>query len=584
MQSPRRGTEVKMNVSESDVSALRSKVDNLRWENSQLQDEINTMVASVNSVSSNVAGVKDTALSALNNGERTINNDNNILHDVGKRQEEIRGMMILYKNMENAYKTIRGLNNELRYHQDGEKNVRKMLVAMLDNETKNLASQDTITEQAEKQYLNTQYFFLSYIMMDLIHTKRGEKEAAQRARKKALEMDERRSIWVYFLIALRRGDNKERDYWVDKLVKTPLIGSEEMFLKVLAVIALCDTGAAADKLRAYIGADKISDGAKGPLVSKISANYASVMKTRPPEFKYINQHIGESEELQGALSGAMNNESVAAYIQKLTGSSASGKRTQFYADVLDEAMDYYRSPKSDEIRDKISYQEKIIEAKGVIERAMELKAKEDVMLVSELDVEGCLFKWLTGNENFVGKKDVNEFSYQKFKASYKQAYREYVKEYRANYSESLTFRVSDYSVKSAFKDVEEDERKIENYLVERCRKTKAAIKDTKFYLGVIFGALLVIAGIVLNFLSSVIPSPWNVVCLVVCVVAGLALVLFGIKVKYSNYKALIRADEALATDRIKFNEVLRCVYTDVASYREMYKAYDAKVMTDKQFD
>lgn len=573
-----------MNVSESDVSALRSKVDNLRWENSQLQDEINTMVASVNSVSSNVAGVKDTALSALNNGERTINNDNNILHDVGKRQEEIRGMMILYKNMENAYKTIRGLNNELRYHQDGEKNVRKMLVAMLDNETKNLASQDTITEQAEKQYLNTQYFFLSYIMMDLIHTKRGEKEAAQRARKKALEMDERRSIWVYFLIALRRGDNKERDYWVDKLVKTPLIGSEEMFLKVLAVIALCDTGAAADKLRAYIGADKISDGAKGPLVSKISANYASVMKTRPPEFKYINQHIGESERLAGALSGAMNNESVAAYIQKLTGSSASGKRTQFYADVLDEAMDYYRSPKSDEIRDKISYQEKIIEAKGVIERAMELKAKEDVMLVSELDVEGCLFKWLTGNENFVGKKDVNEFSYQKFKASYKQAYREYVKEYRANYSESLTFRVSDYSVKSAFKDVEEDERKIENYLVERCRKTKAAIKDTKFYLGVIFGALLVIAGIVLNFLSSVIPSPWNVVCLVVCVVAGLALVLFGIKVKYSNYKALIRADEALATDRIKFNEVLRCVYTDVASYREMYKAYDAKVMTDKQFD
>ncbi len=572
-----------MSVTESQVNALRAEVNELRSENNELRSEINTMVSSVNNVNNNVSSLKETAVGTLAQGERTINSDDGILHRAGKTQDEIRHMMELYKNMENAYKTIRGLNNDLRYHQGGEKNVRKMLVAMIDNEIKNLASAETIAEQAEKQYLKTQYFFLSHIMMDLQLRKRNEPEAADRARKEALKMDERRSIWVYFLIALRRGDEKERDYWIDQLIKTPLVGSEEKFLKVLAVIALCDKGKAAQKIRTYIGLDNISDADKQPFVNKIAVNYTEVMKTRPPEFKYINGHIGERDSLKSALFGAMNNESIAAYIEKLAGSSSSESRSQFYSDMLDEAMEYCRSPKSDEIRAQIAYQEKIIEAKGVIEDAMVLKAKEDVMLVSDLNVEDCLFKWLTENERFAGKKEITEFTYNKFKSSYKRAYHSYVKTYRSKYCDNLTLTIGEYSAKTPLKDAEADEKNIDKFLVERNRQTKAAIKDTKFYLCVIFGAILLIAGIVVNFLGSVIPSPWNTVGLVVGVVAGLVLLLLGLKIKYSNYRARIRADELLAEDRIKYVEILRCVYTDVEAYREMYKQFDAKAMDDKQF-
>lgn len=572
-----------MSISEYDVNEMRSAVYEIQGKINQLRSEINTMISSLNSVGNSVASLKDTAIGTLAHGEKTINNDDGILHRVDKTQVEIREKMQLYKNMENAYKTIRGLNNDLRYHQGGEKNVRKMLVAMLDNEIKNLASAETIAEQAEKQYLKTQYFFLSHIMMDLQLRKRGEKEAADRARKEALKMDERRSVWVYFLIALRRGDNKERDYWIDKLVKAPLVGSEEKFLKVLAVIALCDKDKAAEKLRVYLGLDNISSEDKSHFVNKITVNYAEEMKTNPPEFKYINKHISERDNLRGALRGAINNESVAAYIQKLAGANSSESRAQFYSDMLDELMEYCRSPKSDEISAQIAYQEKIIEAKGVIEDAMVLKAKEDVKLVSDLNVEECLFGWLTGNERFSGKKEITQFSYNKFKASYKRAYHNYVNSYRNKYSDTLTLNIGEYSAKSNFNNAEADEKKIDDFLVERNRKTKAAIKDTKFYICVVFGAILLVAGIVLNFLGSVIPSPWNTVALVVGVAGGLALLILGLKIKYSNYRARIRADELLAEDRIKYIEVLRCVYTDVASYREMYKIYDNKAIDDKQF-
>lgn len=572
-----------MSISQSDVNAMQSKVNQLRYENSQLRNEINAMVSSVNSAGGSVIATRDAALGTLTGGENTIKKDDNVLHNVSKKQDEIRRMMELYKNMENAYKTIRGLNNELRYHQNGEKNVRKMVVAMIDNELKSLASEETIAEQAEKQYLQTQYFFLSHVMMDLQLRKRGEPEAADRAREEALKLDERRSVWVYFLIALRRDDEKEKDYWIDKLVKSPLVGSEEKFLKVLAVIALCDKGKCAEKVRAYIGIDNISGEDKAPFVSKISAEYAGVMKTRPPKFKYIENHVEEKAALDGALFGAMNNESVAAYIRKLAGGSSSDSRAQFYSDMLDECVEYCRSPKSDEIRDKIAYQEKIIEAKGVIEDAMALKAKEDVRLVSDLNVEDCLFRWLTDNERFAGKKEITEFSYEKFKSSYKRAYRDYVKSYRDKYTDRLTVHVGDYSAKTSLRNAEEDEKNIEKFLTDRCNRTKAAIKDTKFYLMVVFGAILVVAGIVCNFLQSVIPFPWNVVLLVACVAAGLLLVGFGIRAKYLNYKARIRADEQLAQDRIKYFEMLRCLYSDVEAYREMYAQYDAKALDEREF-
>lgn len=572
-----------MSISESDVSAMRSKVSQIRAENSRLWNEINAMVSSVNSVHREVASMQEAAIGTLTEGDRTIRSDDDVLHNVGKKQEEIREMMVLYKNMENAYKTIRGLNNDLRYHQDGEKNVRKMLVAMIDNEIKNLASEETIAQQAEKQYLKTQYFFLSHIMMDLQLRKRGETEAADRARAEALRLDERRSIWVYFLIALRRGNEEERDYWIDRLVKNPLVGSEEMFLKVLAVIALCDKGKGAEKLRAYIGIDKITDEDKPAFINKISADYSQVMKTHPPKFKFIEQHVAESGRLSEALFGAMNNESVAAYIRKVAGSASGDTRAQFYSDMLDEAMDYCRSPKSDEIRKEIAYQEKIIEAKGVLEEAMALKAKEEVRLVSDLNVEECLFRWLSDNERFAGKKEINEFSYGKFKSSYRRAYREYVRSYREKYAEDLNYQIGEFSSKSAFRNMEEDEKKTEDFLSERCRRTKAAVKDTKFYLCVIFGAILIAAGIVMNFLSAYIPTPWNIVLLVVCVVAGIVLASFGIKFKYANYKTLIRADELLAEDRIKYNEMLRELYSDIAAYRGMYAEYDAKAMDEKEF-
>ena len=570
-------------VTQSDINAVERETRLLQQENSRLQSDISLMVSNINSATSAVSSAGSEALNALHSGETTLKKDDGILVNVGKIEEEIRGKMVLYKNIENAYKTIRALNNELRYKQGEEKTVRRMITAIIDNESKNLASDETIAEQAEKLYLNTQYFFLSHIMMDLQLRKRGETEAADRARGRALEMDKRKSVWVYFIIALIRGDEEQTEYWLDKLMQTPLVGSEEEQLKALVLICLKRKDSTSAKLKKYTGLDKLHDIDDEQVVNKIVADYIRNMTVKPPEFTYINEFVEEKDNLQTALRGAMNNEEIAVFIQKLTSSGKDNARLDLLTRVLDVVVDSCRSPRSEEIHAEIAYQEKIIEAKGVIKDAMALNAREKVTNVSVINLEECLFNWLNDNDTYSGKKEIVEYSYGRYKPSYKHAYKNYLKAYRSKYTDSVTLHIGEYRNKTNLNDIAEEEGNIARFCKKRCEDIKASIKDTKFILCTVFGALLLIAGIVLNFLESVIGSPFNLVGLVLGVVGGIVLLVLGVKIKYSNYRAKIAADEQMARDTVDYTEKLRCVYGDILNYRETYRTYDDKALQDNFF-
>lgn len=570
-------------MTQSEVNAMEREAAQIEAENARLKSEINAMVSSINSANAAVYSGGTTALETLKTGEATIKKDDNILVNVGKTEEEIRKKMILYKNVENAYKTIRRLNNDLRYHQGGEKTVRRMITAIIDNESKNLASDETIAEQAEKLYLNTQYFFLSHVMMDLQLRKRGETAAADRARDKALEMDKRKCTWVYFIIALIRGEEKETQYWLDRLVEEPLVGSEEEQLKALVLISLKRNDSTSEQLKKYTGLDQMQEVDDEKLVAKITADFMRCMTIEPPEFAYINECVAEKDSLKAALRGAMNNEEVGAFVQKLTGAGKENERLDLLTRVLDVVVESCRSPKSEEIHAEIAYQEKIIEAKGVIEEAMALRAKEKVSDVSAINLEECLFAWLNDNDAYSGKKDIVDFSYDKFKPSYKHAYKNYVRAYRSKYTDSVTLKIGEYQNKTTLTDLSAEEANVATFCKQRCEAIKAQIKDTKFILCMVFGGLLLIAGIVFNFLESAIGSPWNIVGLVIGIVAGLALLILGVRIKYGNYKKKIAADEQMARDTIDYTEKLRCVYGDIVNYRESYRSFDDKELQDDFF-
>lgn len=569
---------------ESEISAMQSRISAIRAENNQIQSEINMMVNAMQNAVQGVQSAGNTTVNTLHNGETTLVKDDGTLHGVERVEADIREKVALYKNMENAYKNIRQLNNRLRYEQGNEKTVRRVITAMIDNEQKALVSEETIVSQAEKLYLNTQFYFLSHIMMDLQLRKRGETTAADRAQASALKMNARKTAWVYFMVALRRGDEKEAIKWFDKIADRPLHGDEKDLMKVLALISFREKGVIGEKVRKYIHADKLAEIDRDSIVSSILATYRSSMQIKPPTFKYIEANIAEKQSLNNALYGAMNNESVGAYVQNVAAGEDARMRDDVLSGLFEIVVGTCHSPNAQKINEEIARNQRVIDARGNLQEAESLNQSARIEEASDIQLEDCLYEWLTEKDRYNGKKEVNEFAYSHLKPSYKRAYKNYLADYRRNIPKQLTVTVGDFTWKTEFKNPEDEEKKIRAHCEERCKQAKAKIKDTSFILLLIFGGLLLVAGIVFCFLKSVVGDPYHIVIAVIGCVLGCGLLISATAVKYKHYRAKIFEDERCAKDIIGYNEEMRYVFNDIQSFRAMYKENDEKALPESFFD
>ncbi len=572
-----------MAVTQSDISRLESELRSIENENSQMRGEINQMTSTLNSALNSVRTAQSNAVHALDTGHTTLNSGDGTLKNVSAVADDIGAITARFKIIENSYKEIRKLKNDLRNQQGNEKTVKRMVTAIIENEENKLASEEVIDVQSEKLHIMTKDFFLSYIMMDLQLTKRGEAEAAERARKAALDLNPRKSAWVYFAVALRRNDEESMRHWFEKLTVRPISGGEKEQFKMLTLLALTDIGKFGEQLKKYIGLNSVGEIEGENRTGKLLDTYRGLMTVKPPEFRYMNESIEEAGNLSQALYGAMNNEEIAGYLQKFNKKAQSDYKKEVIIKLFDITVDDCNSPRSQEIYDKIADHERIIERKGDVESAMELKVRQKAESVSDVDLEDCLFEWLGENENYAGKEKLKEYSYSKCRRAYKRAYKKYVSEYRSKYTESVTLNLGEYRTRTLLNDISKEEEDIKTFCAKRRDAEKAKLSDLKFILCMVFGGILAVAGIVLFCLSGIIGNAGAYAGLIGCELAGVVLFVLGVGVKYNNFKARIASDEKYEKDIVSYTEKMRYVFNEMQSYREMYAQFDGKALKDNFF-
>ena len=563
------------------ISGLRSEINELQRENAQMEHEIQEMTQSIRNACNSVSSAQHDSVGALQAGITTIGNDDNILKNVSVIGKDIEHKVQLYKNIENAYKCIRKLNNDLRYHQGNEKTVRRVVTAMVENEEKMFASDETLRTQAEKLHLETKDFFLSYVMMEIQLRKDGEKSAADRALEQAEKFNPRKTAWVYYLMSLIRRDEKNAALWLDKIMKKPLVGAEKEFMKMLTLISLRDESENSRKIQHYIGLDALDNSIKDEIVRRILSSYMAASTIQPPSFQYMDKAVAEKDDLRWALKGAMNNENVLAYVQKLSAKNQESMRSDILMKMFDSVIETCHSSKAQDILDEIKSHEKVIEAHGVLEDAMANTAKASAYDVSDIKIEDCMFEWLNDKQQFNGKRELNELAFKTYRQSYISAYRRYVKNYRIKYTDKVTVTLGDYTTKTTLTSMDNERADITKFCQDRCAAQKSLINDKKFILFMVLGGLLTVAGIVLNFISAL--GGFAMPAMIICVLGGLVLMVAGVRTKYNNYQALIAADEKCARDITEYCEQMRRVYDDMQAYREVYAQYDATEVPDAAF-
>lgn len=573
-------------MTESDVASMKSKYEMAVERNRQLRSEIASLCNSVEQSGNSAINTGNYVLKTLGDGAAVISKDDNTLHDVERVRADIEAKFVLYKNIENAYKNIRGFQEEMRSQQGCEQKVRRMVVSILDNEEKSIVSGETLTLQASKLYQDkiAQEFFLTYIMMDLVHRKDKETEAADRARRRAIEMNERMSAWVYFLIALKREDKAEQSLWLDILMKQSLTGTEKENLKFLTMIALKGEDEIAKKIAKYIGIENIKSIDKTEIAEDILRRYYAVMTVNPPEFKYLKQYVAEYDDLEGALHGAMNNESVGGYLQQVSKADGENIRRGIIGMVLDRVVDDCHSPRAKEILKQIEINQNVITARGNMQEAAALHVKEEIVAVSDLKLENCLYDWLVEGGNYNGKEEIVGFAYGKLKPSYARAYHAYVANYRKKKHEQVSVDLGGYQVKSNLKSASEEAARVEKTFRANCEQQKNAIKDLPSTLMMIFGAILVVAGIILYYALPDGLQTVKTLAVVFGMILGVALIVLGVRKRFRNYRARIDADKKCEEDIVTYTELIQYVVSDMAAYRSLYAEADAQALKDSFFN
>ncbi len=569
-------------ATQSMIAAAKSKLNEIRTENAQIEREIGVMVQAIRNACTSATDAGNNTLETLGNGETMLLSDDNTLIGVEGVRQDIQRRFDLYKNIEEAYKTIRQLNNNLHDQLGNEKVVRRMVMAMVDNEEKTFVTDETLSTQAEKLYTQTQFFFLTYIMMDLQLRRQGKTEAADRARKQALEMDARQSAWVYFMIALKRKNVNEQREWFSKITARPLTGTEKTNCKILTMLSLKEDEEIASDIKKYIGMDKLTAIDKDDVVAEILTGYRGAMTVVPPTFQYLNRYVSEYGELNEALRGAMNNELVGAYVQQVSKVKEEKMRDNIITMMFDTIIESCHSPQAQKILKEIEHQQHIIDAKGVEKEATVLDAKQKVAETTEVNLENCLYEWLNDQENYNGKREISLFAYSRLKPCYKRAYRQYTEEYRKRYQKKVNVTIDSYTTQSTLTSSAEEVVKIEDYCRRRCQAEKEKIKDLPSLLFMIFGGVLLLAGIILNFIPAL-GSGGELACFLIGIIGGCVLAIVGVAKRYGNYRKRIAAEEGCEREIAKLSEQMQYVISDMEAYREMYKTYDEKALDENFF-
>ncbi len=186
-------------------------------------------------------------------------------------------------------------------------------------------------------------------------------------------------------------------------------------------------------------------------------------------------------------------------------------------------------------------------------------------------------------DRYNGKKEIVEFAYGKFKPSFRHAYDGYVKQYRAEYKDEVTVTVGEYRTHTKLNDLEKEDADIKAHCASVRDAEKARITNAKFILLTVFGGILLVAGIVMNFLSDFVGGTVSVLALAAGVAAGLVLLILGAVTKYKNYKRKLAADAKCERDIADYTQIMHGVFADVQAYRGMYAEYDAKVLPSDFF-
>lgn len=487
--------------------------------------------------------------------------------DALQMQGEIERLYVKFKQIELANKKIRACNNKKYYDFSNYRTVRKIVQGMMDNLDVQMVSDQTITKSIEIQHLQTPDYWLTCVLISIMAWRNDDRELAERAVARAVQLDKKDSAVFYMLFHLRMEREETALQWFNVYQECELKGSDQRtFLMLFSLISKTIAGQVDEQTRNEVFAfiQKVIDSNRKAagyreedILAQIEQYLVRLQPFEQPSFPLLKKHCGAFEELASIWLQAKNNLPVLEFIRKIVHVPPEQRNT-FLKEYLDELIAGPNEVEK-EVYDEIAYNEYVIRLEGEVEEAKRQFAEDQAKKANDLNLIAEMIDWIyeRDREEVNGQIRLNLFTLTK--GLQEKAVELHVNGYRSRRKSVYPVQIDGYTAEVDFKREEDACAGIADYFTEQTEEAKKRIKNWKAWIGFGIGAA---AGAGAFFAGA-----W----LLVFLLAGIG---FGVGTLLMNRSRKKELQQQCTESIRRTTDVMRNVFREFREYQQEVDEYD----------
>ncbi len=476
---------------QSELNALERKLSQAQQINRELRGELSTITNGVSNANKELSDYNSKIRNTLDNCNGTMNSSHQRVVDAIALQGEIEVLYTRFKHVELANKKIRECNNKKYYDFANYRTVRKIVQGIMDNLDVQMVSDKTITKSVEVQHLQTPDYWLTCVLISVMAWRNNDKELADRAMARAINLDKKNSAIFYMLFNLRMGRDEAALKWFYTYQECELKGSDQRtFLMLFSLVSktLSDSVDENTKNEVFSFIKKVIDAnmkASGydedEIIARIKHYFNRMQPSDQLQYSMLRKCCGEFDQLTSTMMQAKNNINILEFILKTSNVPEEQKNT-FLKGYIDELI---ASPNQaeKEVYDEIAYNELVIKLEGDVTAAKEQFDAEQTKKANDLNLIAEMIDWIYERESQEVNGQIKLSMFTLTKMLQEKAAESHVEDYRARRKNNYAATLGEYSTTINFKREDEEYDKIKKFYTEKKDAEIATIKAWPAYIG-----------------------------------------------------------------------------------------------------
>ena len=476
---------------QSELNALERELSQAQQINRELRGELSTITNGVSNANKELNDYNSKIRNTLDNCNGTMNSSHQRVVDAIALQGEIEVLYTRFKHVELANKKIRECNNKKYYDFANYRTVRKIVQGIMDNLDVQMVSDKTITKSVEVQHLQTPDYWLTCVLISVMAWRNNDKELADRAMARAINLDKKNSAIFYMLFNLRMGRDEAALKWFYTYQECELKGSDQRtFLMLFSLVSktLSDTVDENTKNEVFSFIKKVIDAnmkASGydedEIIAWIKHYFNRMQPSDQLQYSMLRKCCGEFDQLTSTMMQAKNNINILEFILKTSNVPEEQKNT-FLKGYIDELI---ASPNQaeKEVYDEIAYNELVIKLEGDVTAAKEQFDAEQTKKANDLNLIAEMIDWIYERESQEVNGQIKLSMFTLTKMLQEKAAESHVEDYRARRKNNYAATLGEYSTTINFKREDEEYDKIKKFYTEKKDAELATIKAWPAYIG-----------------------------------------------------------------------------------------------------